>query len=191
MHPITYFSLMKKKAIAQIAFEFLSIVFAVLLALGLNTYKQSLDQQNEAQLLKKKIILECKHNKLELDTVFNLNTEFKDYLDSLSNQDNIAGEFSISIASELLTKNAWNFTQASKSFSYLDEEFLSEAAALYEMQEYYMLISNQMFQNIGQMILAEPEPMQSINLSNYYLSNLNATAHSLMHSYTQFLKKYE
>ena len=39
---------MKKKAIAQIGFEFLSVVFAVLLALGLNSYKQELDFENES-----------------------------------------------------------------------------------------------------------------------------------------------
>ena len=188
---ISYFSSMKKKAFAQIAFEFLSIVFAVLLALGLNTFKQSLDLQNEAALLKNKIILECKHNQLELDTVINLNSDFKKYLDSLNQLDEVVEDFNISIASELLTKSAWNFTLASKSFSHLDEDFLNDAATVYEMQEYYMLISNQMFQNFGQMILSDPEVEQSISISDYYLSNLNATASSLKNAYTQFLTKYE
>ncbi len=181
---------MNKKTIAQIAFEFLSIVFAVLLALGLNTFKQTLDLKNEAQLLRSKIIAECKLNQLELDTVFTLNKEFKQQLDSLSNLEDISG-FNISIASELLTKSAWNFTQASTSFSYIEEGFLNDAAALYELQDYYMLISNQMFQNLGQMILTEPEPEQSISISNYYLTNLNATASSLQNRYTQFIKNYE
>lgn len=182
---------MKKKAFAQIAFEFLSIVFAVLLALGLNTFKQSLDLQSEAELLKRKIIQECNHNQLELDTVIIRNTEFKEYLDSLQALDEIVEDFSIGIASELLTKSAWNFTQASKSFSYLDEDFLNDAATVYEIQEYYMLISNQMFQNFGQMILEDPEIDQSISISSYYLSNLNATANSLNNAYTQFLTKHE
>jgi len=185
-----YFSLMKKKAFAQIAFEFLSIVFAVLLALGLNTYKQSLDLQSEARLIKSKIIQECKHNSLELDTVITKNLKFKEYLDSLSGVE-LVEDFTISIASELLTKSAWNFTQSSNSFSHLDEDFLNDAASLYELQEYYMMISNQMFQNLGQMILIEPEPIQSISISSYYLTNLNVTAESLSNAYTRFLNRHE
>ena len=60
---------MKKKAIAQIGFEFLSVVFAVLLALGLNSYKQELDFENESDLLRERIITEVIANKTRLDSV--------------------------------------------------------------------------------------------------------------------------
>lgn len=182
---------MKKRAVWQIIFEFLSIVFAVLLALGLNAFKQNADLQNEAEFLTQKIILECNRNQMELDTVFTQNKEFKVYLDSLQSLDKIQGNFQISIASELLTKSAWDFTKASRSFSYLDENFLNDAAELYEKQDYYMLISNQMFQNMGELLISNPAPEETVKISNYYLLNLNTTADDLFKTYKNFLKKYQ
>ncbi len=182
---------MKNKAVWQILFEFLSIVFAVLLALGLNSAKQNLDFKNEAQFLTQKIIEECKRNKLELDSVYHQNNEYKIYLDSLQSLDKIEGNFTISIASELLTKSAWDFTKVSRSFSYLDENFLNDVAELYEKQDYYMLISNQMFQNMGEMLISDPKPEKTVNISAYYLLNLNVTAEDLQQTYTQFLNKYQ
>ncbi|MEM8895757.1 MAG: hypothetical protein AAGC88_14335, partial [Bacteroidota bacterium] len=58
-----------KISLWQIAIEFLSVVFAVLLALGLNSYKSNSDLEDEADLLSRKIIKELKKNQLELDTV--------------------------------------------------------------------------------------------------------------------------
>ena len=59
---------MNKKALTQIAFEFLSVVFAVLLALGLNSYKQNLDLKNEAKFLSQNILNECRSNLSKLDS---------------------------------------------------------------------------------------------------------------------------
>ena len=182
---------MNKKTIWQVIFEFTSILFAVLLALGLNSYKQNIDLKNEAQLLTQKIIRECERNRMELDTVFTQNNAFKIYLDSLGSLNEIKGNFNISIASELLTKSAWDFTKASKSFSYLNENFLNDAAELYEKQDYYMLISNQMFQNMGEMLISDPEPKMTVNISKYYLLNLNATTEDLFDTYNKFLEKYK
>ena len=182
---------MKKKALTQIAFEFLSIVFAVLLALGLNSYKQNKDLEEEADFLREKILIECSKNKLKLDTVFSDNQVYKQELDSMLALDEIGGSFNISISSELLTKSAWDFTQASRSFSFLNEEFLNDAALLYERQNYYMHISNQMFQNLGEMLISDPEPRKTVSICNYYLLNLNSSAEELMKNYEDFLKKYQ
>jgi sensor c-di-GMP phosphodiesterase-like protein len=182
---------MKKKAAAQIGFEFLSIVFAVLLALGLNSYKQNMDLEDEGRLLRARIITECKRNLSELDSVIVENEEFLTYVDSLKQLDEmkISG-FSISIASELLTKSAWTFTQASRSFSYMDEAFLNDASILYEQQDYYMTISNQMFEKLGDMLMLDSDADKMVNLIHYYLSNLNATSRQLKKTYTEFLEEY-
>ncbi len=184
---------MSKKILSpwQIIIEFISVVFAVLLALGLNSYKQSSDLEDEAELLKTKILRECQQNMLELDTVLRDNLEFKAYIDSLRDAEDTPETFNISIASELLTRSAWEFTTSSRSFSYLDEDFLEEAALVYERQDYYMLISNQMFQNMGEMIMSDPEPRATLSISNYYLLNLNASAENLLDNYRDFLEQYQ
>ena len=182
-----------KKSISfwQVLIEFISVVFAVLLALGLNSYKQNKDLQDEARLLSNKIIRECERNMLELDTALRQNMEFKLYVDSLRAAEEMPNSFDISISSELMTRSAWDFTKASRSFSYLDESFLEEAAALYERQDYYMHISNQLFQSLGNMIMSDPEPENSLSVANYLIMNLNASAQNLQTNYQQFLKKYK
>ena len=146
---------------------------------------------SEASYLRDKILIELNRNKLQLDTVYAENIAFKSTIDSLLALDKIEGNFSISIASELLTQSAWDFTKSSRSFSYLDEDFLNDAAELYERQAYYMHISNQMFQNLGDMLISDPKPRKTVSISNYYLLNLNASAVELMSTYNSFLQKHK
>ncbi|WP_425391308.1 hypothetical protein [Ekhidna sp.] len=183
---------MKKKALAQIGFEFVSIVFAVLLALGLNSYKQTNDLENEGKVLRTKILKECQRNSIELDSVLIINKTYFKKLDSLNQYENLLSDhLEISIENELLTRSAWDFTKASRSFSFIDEDFLSDAAILYEKQTYYMSISNQMFENIGDMLLSDPDMKKVVKLIHYYLSNLNSAADDLQTTYTGFLAKYD
>ena len=179
-----------KISLWQIAIEFLSVVFAVLLALGLNSYKSNSDLEDEADLLSRKIIKELKKNQLELDTVLTRNKEFKAYVDSLRAVDTLPESLELSFASRLLTKSAWDFTKASRSFSYLDEDLLEEAAALYERQDYYMHISNQMFQNLAEMLMTDPAMERTLIMSNYFLLNLNSAGDNLADSYKDFLDQY-
>ena len=183
---------MNKKTISQIAFEFLSIVFAVLLALGLNSYKQNLDLENEAELLTGNIILECKENLQKLDSTLEINQAFKLYIDSLLQAEEIRG-FHFSYNNELLSSISWNFTKASKSFPYMDQGFLNDAAEVYEHQAYYMENSNQMFEHLGNIIIQidNIKPRTLARTGDYYLSNLIGAAEELKTFYEEFLKKYE
>lgn len=183
---------MNKKAISQVVFEFISIVFAVLLALGMNSYKQNKDLENEGDLLRYRIIEECKRNLVQLDTVLMENEDRFNYIDSLASLDDLSsGSLDISIANELLTKSAWTFTQASRSFSYMDEAFLNDASIVYEQQDYYMTISNQMFEKLGDMLMTDPDIEKVVKLTHYYLLNLNNTASELKSSYQEFLENHE
>ncbi|MEQ9403334.1 MAG: hypothetical protein RIM99_07115 [Cyclobacteriaceae bacterium] len=183
---------MKKQSIWQVVFEFLSIVFAVLLALGLNSYKQNLDLKQESEVLSEKIILECRKNLSKLDTVINQNKDFMIYLDSLRKAERVDG-FGFNFSNELLSSSAWKFTQVSRSFQLMDSEFLDKATELYEIQNYYMSISNDMFQNLGDMLLMleNTKPKTLVNTSHYYLTNILDAADQLKTTYESFLEKYE
>lgn len=180
-----------KKTIWQILFEFLSIVFAVLLALGLNAYKESLDLNHESKTLREKIIKEVKRNKLEIDSVITVNTTYMAYLDSLLSLDEELESFQLSIASELMASSSWKFTQSAKSFTHIDSDFLDDATELYEQQDFYMLISNQMFQNLGDMLLLSDKSDKMVVTSHYYMSNILQTAESLRDNYETFVKTYD
>lgn len=183
---------MKKKAITQIAFEFLSVVFAVLLALGLNSYKQNLDLKNEATFLSNNILNECKANLTKLDSSIQINEDFHHYIDSLIKAEEVKG-FSFSYNNEMLSSISWNFTKSSKSFSFIDPVFLNDAAEVYELQEFYMKNSNQMFEHLGSMILQidNIKPRTLAMTGNYYLSNLIGAAKELKSFYEEFLEKHD
>ncbi len=183
---------MKKQSLWQIVFEFLSIVFAVLLALGLNSYKENMDLKTESEVLSEKIILECKRNLNKLDSVILQNQEFMTYLDSLREQEVVDG-FGFNFSNDLLSASAWKFTQVSRSFQLMDQEFLDDATELYEVQNYYMTISNQMFQNLGEMLMKinSVDPKTMVITSHYYLSNILNAASQLQTTYRDFLEKYQ
>lgn len=143
-----------KKDFGKIAVEFLSIVFAVLLALALNSLKQQYDLKKESKLLTAKIIKESHKNMVLLDSVNITNANFKLYLDSLldSPTDSLT-TFTLGFSNELLSSSAWVYTQNANSYTHLNSDFLDDAIELYEMQGYYMMISNMMFENLGNMLL--------------------------------------
>ncbi len=180
-----------KKQLWQVLFEFLSIVFAVLLALGLNSYKQNMDLKEESQILTQKILMECDKNLAKLDSVVVQNKELKQYLDSMAQIEDPQG-FSFNFSNELLSSSAWTFTHGSKAFQLMDQAFLDDATELYEIQSYYMEISNQMFDNLGQMLMKidEVKPGTFILTSNYYLTNILNSAEELQNQYKDFLSKY-
>ncbi len=183
---------MKKQSLWPIVFEFLSIVFAVLLALGLNSYKENWDLQKESEVLSKKIILECRKNSSKLDSVITQNQAFKSYLDSLLAQETVT-DFSFDFNNKLLSASAWKFTQISRSFPLMDQEFLDYATEMYEVQNYYMTISNNMFQNLGEMIMKaeNTEPRIFVLVSHYYLTNILDAALALRKTYQGFLNEYD
>ena len=184
---------MKKQSLWQVVFEFLSIVFAVLLALGLNSYKQNKDLQAESQILSNKILSECQKNLASLDTVLSQNKEFMVYLDSLRElKDEVKG-FGLDFSNELLSGSAWKFTQASRAFQLMDQEFLDDATELYEVQAFYMDISNDMFRNLGEIILRADnlKTRTMVNTLHYYLQNIVNVADDLKGNYEEFLEKYK
>ena len=183
---------MKKQSIWQILFEFISIVFAVLLALGLNSYKQNQDLKSESEVLTTKILSEVSKNLQKIDTVIAENTDFKIYLDSLQKSKTIDG-FNLEFSSKLLSKSAWQFTQASKSFHFMESEFLDEVTELYEMQSFYVDISDQMFHNFGVMLLNmdNTKPKTMVATANYYLTNLLSASQDLREVYKELLSKYD
>ncbi len=185
---------MNKKAIAQIAFEFISIVFAVMLALGLNSFKQSIDAENEANKIKRSIVRECRYNLIKLDSTLILNEEYASYLDSLVQleSDEIEGLY-FAYEFQLLTNSAWQLSQNNSVTNNLEEDFLITAADIYQMQSFYQDFSEKTFQNIGLLLArqSELEPSDLVLSMYYNLSVINNTAQGLKNSFNEFLSQYE
>ncbi len=185
---------MKKKALAQIAFEFISIVFAVLLALGLSTYKNSIDMENEAMSVRQNIIKEFQTNLQKIDSVLIKNSVYTSYLDSIVQlQPETVNSFYFDYDFELLTHSAWDIAQNNNSTSLIETQFLLDAADIYHMQNFLEGFAGSVFENIGMALMRKNE-LQDYNmaLSVYYSVNLmNNVSASLKESYTEFLDNYD
>ena len=191
---IRYFRWMNRKAIAQIAFEFLSIVFAVLLALGLNSVKQNIDAKTEADKIKKAIVNECRLNLSRVDSTTAKNKDYAEYLDSLIQLDNEdIGGFYFAYDFELLTSSAWKLSQNNLVTNNLPDTFLMEAAVIYQTQSFYQNFSEKTFQSIGALI-AQQEGLEPADmaLSMYYnVAVINNVAEGLRQDQKEFLNKYD
>ena len=184
---------MKKKALTQIAFEFLSIVFAVLLALGLNSFKQNMDAKAEAEKIMSSILNEIELNLGRADTTLIKNQDYANYLDSLVQlEPEDVTSFYFAYEFELLTSSAWVLSQNNKITNNLDESFLMDASSIYQTQDFYQKFSEKMFQSIGEM-LSQQDKLNQANmaLSMYYnIGVMNSVAEDLMMQQRAFLKKY-
>lgn len=184
---------MKKKALAQIAFEFVSIVFAVLLALGLSTYKNSIDLENESMNVRNNIIKEFQNNLTKIDSILVKNLEYTNYLDSLvSLPPEEVNSFFFDYNFELLTHSAWDIAQNNGSTSLIETQFLLDAADIYHTQDFLEKFANTVFENIGTALMRKDELTDyNMALSVYYnVSLMNNVSNSLKESYNDFLDTY-
>jgi|GEM_PF-1969769 len=185
--------LFNKISAPQIIIEFVSVVFAVLLALGLNSYKESITQENNAQKLKAAILSECQMNLRKIDSVLIKNRHYAVFLDSVVSlpNDQVSG-FYFTYDYELLTNGAWQIAQNNEAINTLDQDFLMEAADLYQIQSFYTDFSKGVFEEIG-VFLARKNELKEANLalSMYYnLSIMNNSAQDLQEDLNQFITKH-
>ena len=184
---------MKNIPFGQLAMEFVSVVFAVILALGLNSYKQALDAESEAIVLKNSIIKECQENLIKVDSMLIKNQDYANYLDSLVSldPDDVQGvKFIYEI--ELLTDAAWVIAQNNAAINKLDQDFLISSAEIYQTQVFFTEFSRSFFQNLGIMATQQDEtPPYSTALSLYFnISVINNGANDLKQSYQELITKY-
>ena len=169
------------------------MVFAVILALGLNSYKQSLDSESEALVLKNSIIKECQENLIKVDSMLIKNQDYADYLDSLvSLEPDEVNRVMFKYELELLTDAAWVIAQNNVAINKLDQDFLISSAEIYQSQVFFTEFSRSFFQNLGIMATKQDEiPPYSTALSLYFnISVINNGANDLKKSYQELITKY-
>lgn len=179
---------------AQVAIEFVSVVFAVLLALGLNSWKENKANEEAALLLKSNILDELKKNQSLIDLTLENNKEYFSYLDSIitvprAEVQGIYFEFNY----ENLTNGAWVIAQNSPAIHNLDSEFLKEVADIYQAQIFYDEFARQFFQNVSQLVSQiEIIPDGNLAISVYYSINvMRSSATDLQADYKEILEKHD
>ncbi len=180
-----------KQSISQILIEFISVVFAVLLALALNAYKESLETRRKADKIKESILMECLSNQEKVKSVLDDNREYFDYIDSLSQlQEKDVKGFGFKFEFELLTKSAWEIAHNTDAVNSINQEFLLQAADLYELQEFIMTFSQEIFSQVG-VFISRAESYNSAELvqtMHYYLRIINSVANEYLMESEKFLE---
>lgn len=182
---------MKKISFSQLAIEFVSVVFAVLLALGLNSVKESWDRNTEAENLKISILAECAQNKLKVDSILINNRDYATYLDSLVQlpKEDQDGGFAFYYEFELLTKGAWEVAHNHPASSSLDPDFLLKVSDLYNMQDFFMDFSKNMVNDMGRNLSVTDQLEESdlILSMHFKVSVINTFAEELKTQYQSIL----
>ncbi len=183
---------MNKKTVWQVVFEFTSILFAVLLALGLNSFKSNIDLKNEARVLKKSILKECQENSIKIDSMLINNRDFYNYLDSLVSlpPDDVVG-VSFSFDFEILTNAAWTMAQNNNAINQLDQDFLIQMAEIYQSQTFFTDFARSLFTSLGDYAMKQDDVTPyNAALSLYYnIHVMNSSLESLQEEYALLFEK--
>ncbi len=181
-------------SIPQLIMEFVSVVFAVLLALGLNSYKQSKDSEKKAQIIRKSIITEEINNQKLLGSMLINNQEYLAHLDSLHNlpRENVTAvgfEFDF----ELVTDAAWQLASNNPATSEIEQQFLIEVAGIYQQQKFYLDFSIGFFGTLGEasILWGQTDPYDMTQSLFFNVGTMVSSANELMEGYEDFLSKYQ
>lgn len=185
---------MKKKKVTPLLIEFLSVVFAVLLALGLNSAKENYDQKQKGKALRKAIITECQNNLEKVAANLEQNQKLVHYLDSitkLERDEDVKPYFTYS--TEFFDNSAWSLAQNSNLVEELDNDFLLDASGIYESQKFIYDFTRNTFTEVGVLISRQSE-LNSRDLSRsllFFTSALNETQINLKESLEEFIATYD
>lgn len=115
----------------QLAIEAALVVFSVLLALGIKSYRESQVQEQLADRALHNLRYEIEENKKAIKEVISYH---KNMLDSLKSENPPTG---ISIRSATIQNNAWQAVQSTGAVSYIDFSIIEIASSIEEKQRQY------------------------------------------------------
>jgi hypothetical protein len=128
-----------KTKLPELILEAAFVVFAVLLALGVDEWRENRTNQKLADRTRDSIIEEIHANYLELNSTRSsydsLLIQLENDLINLKNESIIEIEVDFSIS--LLSSAAWHTAQMTQVANFLDLNWIIEVSRLYEIQELY------------------------------------------------------
>ena len=176
-----------------IAVEVFSVVFAVLLALGLNSWRE---ERKNIQLGKKavaSIVLEMKSNIAELDDAI---TNFNIRLDSLKlQQERLKNgsdeESSFGYDHPVLNKTAWNTANITQAVQYMDTKLVMDISEIYIVQDMYTDLGFSYFKVLTDVDFCNKENIRAATESNRRQVEIaKGLGVNLKKAYTRFMEDH-
>lgn len=174
-------------------FELAGIVFAVLLALWLESWREDIELQERASEHLERIRAEINQNRTGLKSAIE---EHEAYMDGLSAA-LVSGDISIEAVGPYLqiegsatSDSAWRSAQMSQSIGKMPLATLGDLASLYDTQAYYTGYLNFFFQGYIDLVSDVQEGVQAeiaVKKFRHHLSIVNSLARQLLRRYDGFL----
>jgi len=185
---------LSKSGLGKIAVEFASVVFAVLLALGLNHWREGVINEQMAHDSLIRIRQEVKDNIEELDSAFvsfeeglKVIRDQKEALDSLGEIDGLDWGYSHPV----LSIDAWKTATLTNAVVYMDPEIVADLADIYQIQEMYMQFGFKFFDRMPELALYRDDLEMLIEILEMHYNISNSLARSLHNGYQSFLEAHE
>ncbi|WP_456461470.1 hypothetical protein [Reichenbachiella sp.] len=183
----------KKGWIGKLLTEFISVVFAVLLALGLNHWREANNDEKLAEKALVNIFLEIQSNQKEVEAEIPSYDEqiaevkvFKDAFDK--------GEgmpYSLGFNMPVLSRSAWNVANSTGAIKDFDLNMLMELSDIYTFQEMYHNNGVNYMLSMHSVDAKKDENAKAIVDSNYgQLKTFKHWSIQLSAIYQEFIKTY-
>lgn len=183
-----------KQGIGKIAVEFISVVFAVLLALGLNHWRESEISEHLAADSYQRIQREIQDNIAELDSSL---IEFDQFIEDIKTErsrlDSLGvnyEEVSWSYSHPVLSIDAWKAATITNAVLNMDPDLVEDLADVYAVQEMYMEFGFKFFDRAAEMARFRDDPGIMIDIIATHYTISKSIALSLREGYRDFLEEY-
>ena len=180
-------------------FEFMSIVVAVVLAMGLTEWRQDYLNQRLANKSFGNILVEIRENleQMKEDSArIAKDREFMTDWVRKKVREEEAPDFQASFRLSILSEAAWEVAQLNQSMTHLSNEQNMETAEIYALQRFYGQKAAQVFDLMG-MLQSEARDQDSeeffkvVQKLRYHLSLVFNTVKAYIGGCEEFLAKYE
>lgn len=191
---------LKKVPLKRVLLEIVSVVFAVLLALGVNEWRKNLENEHLSHRALENIVLEIEANKSDIVNGLAEHKRLNAYLDSTlkaykgapkENAITVKKSFRFSYEHSVLNNTAWNSAQITQAVKFMDYETIAALSTIYELQAIYKDHGKEVIAAMGKVTFHEAEfkPFLKANIFNVRIS-INIEE-SLVEAYDAFLAEKE
>ncbi len=148
-----------KTGAKKVVFEFLSIVIAVVLAMGLTEWRQDILNHRQAEESYKNVLKEIQSNyrNLRPDSVAMAKTirDMTTWLETSPDQRDTVEDFSYEL--KLLSKSAWEVAKMNQSLTFIDNQSVLEVSIVYEFHDLYVITGRDVFLALRELQKADKE----------------------------------
>ena len=184
---------LRKISLTHFLVEVFSVVFAVLLALGVNEWREADNNKDLASEAFGKVVQEIKSNKSMIDDILlnhkNIIAEIDTVIVKLKRKSDIVGFGDIQF--ETPSRTAWDAAVLTTAVNYLDYDKVEKITSVYSTQRVYSDISDKVFQELVFFVPDKnrEEMIKQFTKQKVYVYNLISIEEQLLDTYSKFLSE--